>query len=174
MHTDLLDGKNWLIEKGYADRERVAIYGGSYGGYATLAGLSFTPDEFCCGVDIVRSFSSLITLLETMPPYWNPHRAQLDRRVGNLIKDVEFLKKRSPLFKAHQIKKPLLIVQGANDPRVKQAHSDQIVAVMRENNLPVEYMLFEDEGHGLQNPDNRLKFYAKAEEFLGKYLNKDE
>lgn len=169
MHTDLLDGKKWLIDQGYADPSKVAIYGGSYGGYATLVGLSFTPDEFCCGVDIVGP-SNLITLLQSFPPYWNPLKAQTDRQIGSLEKDEEFLKSRSPLFKAQFIKKPLLIGQGANDPRVKQAESDQIVEVMRYNNLPVEYLLFKDEGHGFARPENRMKFYAAAEQFLAKYL----
>lgn len=169
MHTDLLDGKKWMIEKGYADPQKIAIYGGSYGGYATLVGLTFTPDEFCCGVDIVGP-SNLITLLKTFPPYWAPLKTQMDRRVGNLEKEEDFLKSRSPLFKADQIKKPLLIGQGANDPRVKQAESDQIVQAMRQKNIPVEYLLFADEGHGFARPENRLKFYAAAEEFLAKYL----
>jgi len=168
MHQDLLDGKSWLIEQGIADPARVAIFGGSYGGYATLAALAFTPDEFCCGVDVVGP-SNLITLLETFPPYWSPLKARTDIRLGSLENDGEFLRERSPLFKAHQIKRPLLIAQGANDPRVKQAESDQIVAAMRKNKQPVEYMLFQDEGHGFSRPENRLKFYEAAEAFLQKY-----
>ncbi len=168
MHTDLLDGKEWLVRQGYADPQKVAIFGGSYGGYATLVGLTFTPDAFCCGVDIVGP-SNLFTLLKTLPPYWGPLKAIMDLRVGKLD-EVEFLKSRSPLFKADQIKKPLLIAQGANDPRVKQAESDQIVAAMREKKLPVEYLLFNDEGHGFARPENRLKFYAAAENFLAQYL----
>lgn len=169
MHEDLLDGKEWLISQGIADPEKIAIFGGSYGGYATLVGLSFTPDAFCCGVDVVGP-SNLITLLQTLPPYWSPLRVTMDRRIGSLEADAEFLKSRSPLFKAHQIKKPLLIAQGANDPRVKQAESDQIVAAMRLNQLPVDYLLFGDEGHGFARPENRLKFYAAAEDFLARYL----
>jgi len=169
MHHDLLDGKQWAIQNGYADPDKIAIYGGSYGGYATLAGLAFTPDEFCCGVDIVGP-SNLLTLLQTIPPYWGPLSAQMDRQLGNLEKDADFLKERSPLFKAHQIKKPLLIAQGANDPRVKQAESDQIVQAMRQKQLPVEYLLFTDEGHGFARPENRMKFMAAAESFLNKYL----
>lgn len=169
MHQDLLDGKQWLIDQGIADPQRVAIYGGSYGGYATLVGLSFTPDAFCCGVDLVGP-SSLITLIENSPPYWAPLKSELDLRIGNLEDDAEFLKSRSPLFKAHQITKPLLIGQGANDPRVKQSESDQIVAAMRLHQLPVEYLLFADEGHGFAKPVNRLKFYAAAELFFSKYL----
>ncbi|MBA3721613.1 MAG: S9 family peptidase [Parachlamydiaceae bacterium] len=169
MHTDLLDGKKWMIKNGYSNPDKFAIYGGSYGGYATLVGLTFTPDEFCCGVDIVGP-SNLITLLQTLPPYWAPAKVQMDRRVGKLETEQDFLKSRSPLFKANLIKKPLLIGQGANDPRVKQAESDQIVQVMRQNKLPVEYLLFPDEGHGFARPENRMKFYAATEEFLEKYL----
>lgn len=169
MHLDLLDGKQWAIDAGIADANKVAIYGGSYGGYATLAGLAFTPDEFCCGVDIVGP-SNLITLMQTLPPYWSPLKAQMDLRIGSLETEPQFLQECSPLFKATQIKKPLLIAQGANDPRVKQAESDRIVEAMRQKNLPVEYLLFPDEGHGFARPQNRLKFYAASEAFLSKYL----
>lgn len=169
MHHDLLDGKQWLVEKGYANPEKVAIVGGSYGGYATLVGLTFTPDAFCCGIDIVGP-SNLITLLQTLPSYWKPLQAQMDIRLGKLETEEDFLKSRSPLFKVDQIKKPLLIAQGANDPRVKQSESDQIVNAMRKKHIPVEYLLFPDEGHGFARPENRLKFYAAAEAFLAKYL----
>lgn len=168
MHTDLLDGKQWMIQKGYTDPDKVAIYGGSYGGYATLVGLTFTPDEFCCGVDIVGP-SNLITLLQSIPPYWAPFKAVEDLRIGSLD-NPEFLKSRSPLFKVDQIKKPLLVGHGANDPRVKLAESDQIVKAMRDKNLPVEYLVFDDEGHGFARPENRIKFYAAAEHFLAEYL----
>lgn len=170
MHTDLLDGKLWAINSGIADPQKVAIYGGSYGGYATLAALAFTPDEFSCGIDVVGP-SNLITLLQTLPPYWTPGKAEMDLRIGSLEREPEFLKERSPLFKADQIKKPLMIAQGANDPRVKQNESDQIVNAMRLNHLPVEYLLFQDEGHGFARPQNRVKFYAAAEAFLAKYLD---
>jgi dipeptidyl aminopeptidase/acylaminoacyl peptidase len=170
MHTDLLDGKNWLIDQGYADPNKVAIYGGSYGGYATLAALAFTPEEFCCGVDIVGP-SNLITLLQTIPPYWVPLQVCLERQVGSLETDQEFLKERSPLFKAHQIIRPLLIAQGANDPRVKQAESDQIVSAMRQHGKEVEYFLFPDEGHGFKRPENKLKFIRAAEAFLQKHAS---
>jgi dipeptidyl aminopeptidase/acylaminoacyl peptidase len=169
MQTDLIDGKEWLIKNGFADPGKIAIYGSSYGGYAVLVGLAFTPDAFCCGVDIV-GMSNLITMLQKSPPYWATIQAQTDVRLGTLEKDAEFLKLRSPLFKAEQIKKPLLIGQGANDPRVNQLESDQIVAAMRKKNLPVEYLLFPDEGHGFAKPGNRLKFNAAAEAFLAKYL----
>ncbi|MDT4897556.1 MAG: hypothetical protein QOH25_2633 [Acidobacteriota bacterium] len=166
MHDDLLDAKSWAIKQGYADPKKVAIYGGSYGGYATLAGLAFTPEEFAAGVDIVGP-SNLNTLLKSIPPYWGPIKATFTKRMGD---NEEFLNSRSPLFKANQITKPLLIAQGANDPRVNIKESDQIVDAMRKANKPVEYIVFTDEGHGFARPANRLFFYAKAEEFLAKYL----
>ncbi|MBD2777206.1 alpha/beta hydrolase family protein [Iningainema tapete] len=169
MHDDLIDGVNWLVAQGIADPKKIAIMGGSYGGYATLVGLTFTPEVFAAGVDIVGP-SSLITLIETIPPYWEPLRAMLYHRVGNLETEEEFLKSRSPLFFIDRIQKPLLIGQGANDPRVKQAESDQIVNAMRQRNLPVEYVLYPDEGHGFARPENRLHFFAITEEFLAKYL----
>lgn len=169
MHNDLIDGKGWMVKNGYANPDKVAIMGGSYGGYATLVGLTFTPEAFCCGIDIVGP-SNLVTLLQTFPPYWKPMKAKMDIRVGSLEKDKEDLIARSPLFKVDQITKPLLIGQGANDPRVKQAESDQIVEAMRKKNIPVEYLLFTDEGHGFVRPENRMKFNAAAEAFLAKYL----
>lgn len=169
MHDDLLDGKSWLVKKGIADPDKVAIYGGSYGGYAALVGLTFTPEEFCCAVDIV-GVSNILTLMQTIPPYWKPIKVQMDIRVGSSDTEQEFLISRSPLFKVDKIKRPLLIGHGANDPRVKQAESDQIVEAMRKKNLDVEYILFEDEGHGFARPENRLKFYAAVEAFLAKYL----
>jgi dipeptidyl aminopeptidase/acylaminoacyl peptidase len=169
MHADLIDGKNWAVKQGYADPKKVCIMGGSYGGYATLVGLTFTPDEFACGVDIVGP-SNLVTLLSTIPPYWTPIKSLFKKRVGDLETEQDFLKVRSPLFKADQIKAPLLIGQGANDPRVKQAESDQIVAAMRKNGKLVEYIVFPDEGHGFARPENRLIFYAAAEPFLAKCL----
>jgi dipeptidyl aminopeptidase/acylaminoacyl peptidase len=169
MHDDLIDGKRWAIEQGIADPKRICIYGGSYGGYATLVGVTFTPDEFTCGVDIVGP-SNLITLLKSIPPYWEPVRALFRQRVGDEEKEPDFLKSRSPLFKADQIRVPLLVAQGANDPRVKQAESDQIVAAARKNGKDVLYLIFPDEGHGFARPENRLKFYAAAEAFLSKHL----
>jgi dipeptidyl aminopeptidase/acylaminoacyl peptidase len=169
MHDDLLDAKNWAVRQGYADPKRVAIMGGSYGGYATLVGLAFTPDEFVCGVDIVGP-SNLSTLLNSIPPYWAPMRAIFDKRVGHVEHEQEFLRSRSPLYKADQIKAPLLIGQGANDPRVKQTESDQIVHAMRENGKTVEYIVFADEGHGFVRPENNLRFFAATEQFLARYL----
>ncbi|AKG24687.1 peptidase S9 [Calothrix sp. 336/3] len=169
MHNDLIDGVNWVVGKGIANRKKVAIMGGSYGGYATLVGLTFTPDVFAAGVDIVGP-SNLLTLLKSLPPYWESGRALFYHRVGNLEKEADFLKSRSPLFFVDKIKAPLLIAQGANDPRVKQAESEQIVAAMRKAKKPVEYILYTDEGHGFARPANRLHFYAQAEAFLGKYI----
>lgn len=169
MHDDLLDAVDWLAQQGIADRSKVAIMGGSYGGYATLVGLTFTPEVFAAGVDIVGP-SSIMTLLQSIPPYWEPIKAQMYHRIGNLETEEEFLKSRSPLFFIDRIQKPLLIGQGANDPRVKQPESDQIVEAMRKAGKPVEYVLYPDEGHGFARPENRLHFYAVAEEFLAKYL----
>ncbi len=169
MHDDLIDGKRWLVQQGYADARRVGIMGGSYGGYATLVGLAFTPDEFAAGVDIVGP-SNIVTLLQSIPPYWESLRATFRRRVGNEETEQEFLRSRSPLFRAENIRAPLLIGQGANDPRVKQAESEQIVEAMRRANRPVEYIVYTDEGHGFARPANRLHFYAKAEEFLARHL----
>jgi dipeptidyl aminopeptidase/acylaminoacyl peptidase len=166
MRTDLLDGKDWVVSQGIADAKKVCIMGGSYGGYATLAGVAFSPDAYACGVDIVGP-SNLNTLLKTIPPYWSTLLAVFHKRMGE---DEAFLKAQSPLFKADQIKVPLLIAQGANDPRVNKAESDQIVAAMRKNNKPVDYYVFPDEGHGFARPENRMAFYAASEEFIAKHL----
>jgi dipeptidyl aminopeptidase/acylaminoacyl peptidase len=169
MHDDLIDAVSYITGQGWADPSRVAIYGGSYGGYAALVGAAFTPDVFCCAVDIVGP-SNLKTLLETVPPYWVPVIAQLYRRVGNPETDAEFLWSRSPLSRARDIRIPLLIAQGANDPRVKQAESEQIVAALKEAGIEHEYLLFPDEGHGFAKPENRIAFYTAAERFLARYL----
>ena len=169
MHEDLVDAVGWAVESGVADSERVAIYGGSYGGYAALAGATFTPDLFRCAVDIVGP-SSLITLINSIPPYWKPLLATFHERVGNPETEEDFLKSRSPLFFVDRIRIPMLIAQGANDPRVKQAESEQIVAAMKGKGIDYEYLLFEDEGHGFARPENRLKFYAVAERFLARHL----
>jgi dipeptidyl aminopeptidase/acylaminoacyl peptidase len=166
MHQDLIDAKNWAVTQGYADPAKVAIMGGSYGGYAVLAGVAFSPDAFAAGVDIVGP-SNLNTLLASIPPYWSTIRATFALRMGDT---VDFLNSQSPLFKADQIKVPLLIGQGANDPRVNRRESDQIVAAMRKNGEPVEYVVFPDEGHGFARPENNRRFDAAAEAFLGKYL----
>jgi dipeptidyl aminopeptidase/acylaminoacyl peptidase len=169
MHDDLLDAVAHITGQGWADPDRVAIYGGSYGGYAALVGATFTPDVFRCAVDIVGP-SNLKTLIETVPPYWAPMIAQFHRRLGDPEKDADFLWSRSPLSRASAIRIPLLIAQGANDPRVKQAESEQIVAALTAAGIDHEYMLFPDEGHGFAKPENRLKFYAAAERFLAKHL----
>jgi dipeptidyl aminopeptidase/acylaminoacyl peptidase len=167
MHTDLLDAKQWAVQQGIADPNRVCIMGGSYGGYATLAALAFSPGEFSCGVDIVGP-SNLNTLLATIPPYWSTMVAAFHKRMGD---NEAFLNSQSPIFKAHQIKAPLLIGQGGNDPRVKQAESDQIVEAVRGNGEPVEYYIFADEGHGFVRPENDMAFNAAVERFLAKYLD---
>jgi dipeptidyl aminopeptidase/acylaminoacyl peptidase len=169
MHNDLIDGVNWIVAQGIADSQRIAIMGGSYGGYATLVGVTFTPDVFCCGVDVVGP-SNILTLIKSIPPYWTPMKALFSHRVGDVEAEEDFLKSRSPLFFVDRIKVPLLIGQGANDPRVKQAESEQIVEAMRKAGKPVEYVLYTDEGHGFARPENRLHFYAVTEEFLAKHL----
>ncbi len=171
MHDDLIDTVDWAVEQGIADKDKVAIMGGSYGGYAALAGLTYTPEVFCCGVDIVGP-SNLETLLETIPPYWKAFYEQLARRVGDprTEQGLQQLKDCSPLHKADKITKPLLIGQGANDPRVKQAEADQIVDAMKANNLPVTYIVYPDEGHGWARPENRLSFNAVTEAFLAANL----
>jgi len=171
MHDDLLDAVEWAVKSGVAERSRIAIMGGSYGGYATLVGLTFTPGVFSCGVDIVGP-SNLNTLLASIPPYWAPLLEEFARRVGDprTPEGKKLLEERSPLTRAGAIERPLLIGQGANDPRVKQAESDQIVSAMKAKNLPVSYVLFPDEGHGFARPENRLAFYAVAEAFLAQHL----
>jgi dipeptidyl aminopeptidase/acylaminoacyl peptidase len=169
MHDDLIDAVRWVISEGYADADRIGIFGGSYGGYAALVGAAFTPDVFRCAVDIVGP-SNLKTLIESIPPYWAPLVAQFHTRIGDPATDADLLWERSPLSRVDDIRIPLLIVQGANDPRVKQAESEQIVAALREKAIPHEYMLFEDEGHGFAKPENRLRFYAAAERFLSEHL----
>ena len=171
MHDDLIDVVEWAVEQGIADRDRIAIMGGSYGGYATLVGLTFTPDVFACGVDLVGP-SNLNTLLDSVPPYWKPMLGMLRTRVGDnsTPEGRRFLAERSPLSRADRIVRPLLIGQGANDPRVKQAESDQIVAAMTERGIPVTYLLYPDEGHGFARPENNLSFMAVAEAFLARCL----
>jgi dipeptidyl aminopeptidase/acylaminoacyl peptidase len=171
MHDDLIDSVDWAAREGIADPKKVAIMGGSYGGYATLVGLTFTPDKFAAGVDIVGP-SNITTLLKTIPPYWAPAIELFKKRVGDhtTTEGQAFLDSRSPLTKVANITKPLLIGQGANDPRVKQAESDQIVKAMKDKNIPVTYVLFPDEGHGFARPENRLSFNAVAEAFLAEHI----
>ncbi len=171
MHDDLIDAVNWAIAEQVADPERVAIMGGSYGGYATLVGMTMTPDVFAAGVDIVGP-SNLITLLNTIPPYWEPIVDLFKTRVGDHTTEEgqALLAARSPLSYVDSIRKPLLIGQGANDPRVKQAESDQIVAAMTEKGIPVTYALFPDEGHGFARPENNQAFFGVTEVFLAEHL----
>ena len=171
MHEDLIDAVQWAVGEGVTTADKVAIMGGSYGGYATLTGLAFTPDTFACGVDIVGP-SNLNTLLATVPPYWASFFEQLTRRMGDPRTEEgrAWLTERSPLSRADQIRKPLLIGQGANDPRVKQAESDQIVQAMQAKDIPVTYVLFPDEGHGFARPENNKAFNAVTEGFLGQCL----
>ncbi len=172
MQDDITYGVNYLIEQGIVDKNRVGIMGGSYGGYATLAGLTFTPDMYACGVDIVGP-SNLFTLMESIPAYWEAARKSLYEMVGNpeTEEGKKLLHDASPLFHVNNIVKPLLIVQGANDPRVKQAESDQIVIAMRDNQKDVEYILADDEGHGFHKPVNNMAMWVAVEKFLAKYLD---
>jgi dipeptidyl aminopeptidase/acylaminoacyl peptidase len=171
MHDDLLDGVDWAVARGITTQDKVAIMGGSYGGYATLAGLAFTPDRFACGVDIVGP-SNLATLLTTIPPYWEAIRAQFYKRMGDPTspEGQALLHERSPLFQADRIQRPLLIGQGQNDPRVNINESQQIVDALKAKNIPVTYVVFPDEGHGFARPQNNIAFNAVAENFLAKCL----
>ena len=172
MHDDLVDAVNWAIGAGITTKDKVAIYGGSYGGYATLTGLTFTPDVFACGVDIVGP-SNLVTLIESFPAYWQPFmEGSWYKRVGDPRTEEgrKFLLSKSPITRVDQIRKPLLIAQGANDPRVVQKESDQLVAEMKARKIPVTYVLYPDEGHGFARPENRTSFYAVSEGFLSKCL----
>merc|ERR1712032_595469 len=169
MQHDLTDSVQWAIDQGIADPENICIYGGSYGGYACLAGLTFTPDIYKCGVDIVGP-SNIKTLLDSIPPYWGPLRNDMLLKIGDVDNDTEFNEKISPLFHVDKICAPLLIGQGANDPRVKQAEADQIAFSMAAKQIPVEYVLYPDEGHGFARPANRIDFNGRTEEFLAKHL----
>ncbi len=171
MHDDLIDAVKWAVDSGIAPADKVCIGGGSYGGYATLIGLTFTPDTFACGVDIVGP-SNLVTLFQNMPPYWRPMEAVLKVRVGDWTtpEGKKGLEARSALFKVDRIAKPLLIGQGANDPRVTQVEADQIVKAMQKKKIPVSYILYSDEGHGFYREPNRLSFYAATEAFLSAHL----
>jgi len=172
MQDDITDGVLWLIDQGIADPKRVAIYGGSYGGYATLAGVAFTPDLYTCAVDYV-GVSNIFTFMETIPPYWVPYLAMLKEMVGDpdIPEQNAVMKATSPVFHVDKIKAPLLVVQGAKDPRVKQSESDQMVAALRERGVDVDYILKENEGHGFRNEENRFEFYEAMEQFLGRYMS---
>ncbi len=169
MQDDVTDGVRWLVDEGVADPTRIGIYGASYGGYVVLAGLAFTPELYACGVDYV-GVSNLFTLLATLPPYWEPLRDMMYEMIGHPEKDSELLRAVSPVFHADAIRSPLLVAQGANDPRVKQSESDQIVAALRARNVDVTYIVKDDEGHGFQNEENRFELYREIERFLGEHL----
>jgi len=171
MQHDLTDAVTHLVDEGIADPKRVAIMGGSYGGYATLAGVTFTPDLYAAGVSIVGP-SNIITLLDSIPPYWGPIKNIFFKRVGDpdVPEDRKRLEEQSPFYHATEIKAPLLVIQGANDPRVKQAESDMIVVALRDLERPVEYLVAPDEGHGFAGEENRLAMFAVTEEFLAKHL----
>jgi dipeptidyl aminopeptidase/acylaminoacyl peptidase len=169
MQDDITDGVQWLIKEGIADPKRVAIYGGSYGGYATLAGLAFTPDLYACGVDYV-GVSNLFTFMNTFPPYWELGRKMVYEMVGDPEKDKDLMTAASPFFHADKIKAPLLVAQGANDPRVNKAESDQIVDALKARGIDVPYIVKDNEGHGFMLEENRFDFYRAMEAFLGKHL----
>ena len=169
MQDDITDGVNWLIEQGIADAKRIAIYGGSYGGYAVLAGLTLTPTLYACGIDYV-GVSNLFTFMNTIPPYWRPMLEMMYEQVGHPETDKEQLEATSPALHADKICVPLFIAQGANDPRVNKAESDQMVDALRQRGVEVEYMVKDDEGHGFHNQENRFDFYRAMESFLKQHL----
>jgi dipeptidyl aminopeptidase/acylaminoacyl peptidase len=171
MQDDVTDGVQWLVKEGIADPKRIAIYGGSYGGYATLAGVAFTPDLYAAAVDYV-GVSNLLTFLKTIPPYWKPLLEMFHEMVGHPENDAELLRERSPAFHAERIRTPLLIAQGARDPRVVKGESDQMVEAMRKRGVEVEYIVKDNEGHGFANEENRFEFYEAMERFLGRHLRK--
>jgi dipeptidyl aminopeptidase/acylaminoacyl peptidase len=169
MQDDVTDGVQWLIKQGIADPKRIGIYGGSYGGYATLAGLVFTPDLYAAGVDYV-GVSNLFTFMKSIPPYWKPYLEMIYEMVGHPEKEKELLTAASPVFHSDKIKVPLLIAQGAKDPRVNKAESDQMVEALKKRGIEVPYIVKNNEGHGFANEENRFDFYRAMEEFLGKHL----
>ena len=170
MQDDITDGVNWLIKEGIADKKKVAIYGGSYGVYATLAGVTFTPDLYACAVDYV-GVSNMFTFMNTIPPYWEPFKKQMYELVGDPAKDSALLAEVSPALHVGNIKAPLFIAQGANDPRVNKAESDQVVEALKKRGVEVEYMVKTDEGHGFANENNRIDFYKAMEKFFDKHLS---
>lgn len=169
MQDDITDGVKYLIEEGIANPERIAIYGASYGGYATLAGLAFTPDLYSCGIDYV-GVSNLFTLLQTIPPYWEQEREMYYEMIGHPVKDSLYFVQVSPVFHAYKIKVPLMVVQGARDPRVKKAEADQIVEALAARGISVDYIVKENEGHGFRNEENRIELYHAIEKFLAENL----
>jgi dipeptidyl aminopeptidase/acylaminoacyl peptidase len=172
MQDDITDGVQWLIKQGVADPKRIAIYGGSYGGYATLAGVTFTPDLYAAAVDYVGP-SNMFTFMKTIPPYWKPYLDSFYEMVGDPVKDKELLASESPVMHVDQIKTPLFVAQGAQDPRVNKAESDQMIASLKKRGVTVEYMVKENEGHGFHNEENKFDFYGAMEKFLGQHLHPD-
>ena len=169
MQNDISDGVKWLVQQGAANPKKLAIFGGSYGGYAVLAGLAFTPELYACGVDYV-GVSNLFTFMNTIPPYWKPFLAMMHEMVGNPEKDATLLRAASPVFHVSQIRAPLFVAQGAKDPRVNIEESNQIVEALRKRDVKVEYLVKDNEGHGFHNEENRFEFYEKMEAFLNRCL----
>jgi dipeptidyl aminopeptidase/acylaminoacyl peptidase len=169
MQDDIADGVKWLVDQGIADPKKVAIYGGSYGGYAVLEGLTKTPDLYAAGVDYV-GVSNLFTFMKTVPPYWKPFLEMMYEMVGNPEKDKALFEANSPALNADRIKAPLFVAQGAKDPRVNINESNQIVEALKKHGVAVEYMIKEDEGHGFHNEENRFSFYEAMEKFLTQHL----
>ena len=171
MQDDITDGTQWLIDQGIADKKRIAIYGGSYGGYATLMGLVKEPQLYAAGVDYV-GVSNMFTFMKTIPPYWEPMLEMMYEMVGDVEKDSAMLREVSPVFHVDKIKAPLFIAQGANDPRVNVDESDQMVKAMKEKGIEVEYLVKDNEGHGFRNEENKFDFYRAMEKFLSIQLSK--
>lgn len=169
MLDDVTDGVNWLIDKELVNKKKICIYGGSYGGYKTLAALAFTPDIYACGVDYV-GVSNILTFMKTIPPYWTTELEKIYEMIGDPEKDKEQLIATSPALQANKIKAPLLIAQGAKDPRVKKSESDQMVEALRKRGIEVPYLVKENEGHGFRNEENRFEFYETMEKFLAKHI----
>jgi dipeptidyl aminopeptidase/acylaminoacyl peptidase len=169
MQNDITDGVNWLIKEGIADPKRIGIYGGSYGGYATLAGITFTPDLYAAAVNYV-GVSNLFTFMNTIPPYWEPFRVMMYEMVGDPKKDEAMMRAASPVFHVDRIRTPLLVAQGARDPRVNKAESDQIVEALKKRGVEVEYIVKDNEGHGFANEENRFEFYGAMERFFTQHL----
>jgi dipeptidyl aminopeptidase/acylaminoacyl peptidase len=171
MQDDITDGVKWLIREGIADSTRIAIYGASYGGYATLAGITKTPELYACAVDYV-GVANMFTFMNTIPPYWEPYRKMFYEMVGDPKADSLLLAEVSPVFHVDKIKCPVLVAQGANDPRVNKAESDQIVESLRKRGLQVDYIVKDNEGHGFYNQENQFEFYRSMESFFEKNLRR--
>jgi dipeptidyl aminopeptidase/acylaminoacyl peptidase len=171
MQDDITDGVKWLVKEGIADSTRIAIYGASYGGYATLSGITKTPELYACAVDYV-GVANMFTFMNTIPPYWEPYRKMMYEMIGDPKKDSVFLAEVSPVFHVDKIKCPVLVAQGANDPRVNKAESDQIVEQLRKKGVEVEYMVKDNEGHGFYNQENQFDFYRTMEGFFEKHLRR--